>query len=133
MPASRPNLSSNDHDLLIRVDENVRGMSGRLADYEKSNTAAIQELRTGKVDLKDFEEYKRGIDQRFSDADHRGSESFNSYKNAVDGRLDKIDEATADISKEQANHTKKLYIGIGIVIAIQIIALPLLFIYLQHH
>jgi hypothetical protein len=113
---------TQDHDLLIRVDENVRNMNARLDTMQRDNAAQIAELRNTKVDLKDYEEYRREVDKRFIDAAHYGSESLSEYKSTMNRTVDDFRDVMKKQGEKLDGITVRLAIATGVVAVITFIA-----------
>lgn len=113
---------TQDHDLLIRVDENVRNMGQRFDGFQRDNDTQLTELRNTKVDIKDFEEYRREVEKRFTDAAHYGSESLSEYKAATNQKLDDIKKSQEEQGKKLDSHNNKLALAAGAIGVITFIA-----------
>lgn len=113
---------TQDHDLLIRVDENVRNMNARLDTMQRESASQIAELRNTKVDIKDYEEYRREVDKRFSDAAHYGSESLGDFKTQMKQTIDDFKKTQDEQGKKLDSHNTKLAIAAGAIGIIAFIA-----------
>lgn len=92
---------TQDHDLLIRLDENMRSLTGEVKLLRDGTISRINDIERGKLSTDEFRGYKEDVDKSI--------------------------KALWSVSGEQGRKIDRqsyfVYIGIGIVITLQFIGL----------
>lgn len=91
----------NDHDLLIRLDENMRNLASEVKMIRDGTFARITDVEKNKLDVSQFASYKE-----------ENEKSIKALFGITEKQSDKI-----------AKQSYFVYIGIGIVITLQFIAI----------
>lgn len=92
-------MQNNDHDLLIRLDENVRGITAEIKLLRDGTFDRINILEKGKLEI----------------------QSFTDFKVENDKAIKALFGITDGLAKKQDKQAYFIYIGIGIVITLQFI------------
>lgn len=91
----------HDHDLLIRLDENIRGMAAEIKLLRDGTFDRIGQLEKNKLD----------------------ADAFNSFKTENDKAISALFEKANEQSKKSDKQSYILYTGVGIVVTLQFIGL----------
>ena len=84
-------ISQSDHDLLIELRTEMQNVRNDIKDLKDGTTARIKALEDSKVDLRDFKEIQKRVDED------------------MEGRLRKLEE-----SKSVYNTSMLIYTAVGV-------------------
>ncbi len=93
----------SDHDLLIRLDENVRNLRTEVGGLRENVVGRVNTVELLKVDKTTFEDYKAENDKA----------------------LDEVKKMAKETSEKQDRQSMYIYIGIGIILTLQFVAMIL--------
>lgn len=109
----------DDHDLLIRVDENVKNLTLEIKALKDDTVGRLSDVEASKLDRNDFEDFKRSL------ADQMAKEL--ATLNAEDDRIEKaIGTLKEDHEIRMRSVERFVYIAIGVITVIDVIGVPIL-------
>jgi len=98
------NLSTKDHDTLVRIEVQLENLNKRFDDLNNSSVRDIAELKSKKLDTQLFNDYKSDTIREHTEHETSDREKF------------------ADIYSKLNFHSKVIYMGLGIVAVLQFLA-----------
>ena len=113
-------LSTNDHDLLIRLDARMQSMTMEIRMANDNTSQRLAVVEAGKLDRKEFEDYKRTFSDEVKASFLNRKESSDEYRTATDIALEKYGKAVSENSKRINFLESQRYIFMGVIIAAQI-------------
>lgn len=109
----------DDHDLLIRLDTKVDGLTAEIKTLRDDTIGRVVKLENGKVDRGDFDEFKKYLAKEIAMVHEHATqerskivESSKEFQKDVEARLRAIE--------------RFVYIAIGIITVVDIIGIPLI-------
>jgi len=103
----------NDHDLLIRLDENVRNLTLEVKKLGDDSIKKLNTLEASKLDRSDFDTFKLGLEKELA--------RIESERKSAD----------RDNEVRMRAMEKFMYIAIGVVTILDLVAIPLILKYLM--
>lgn len=97
----------DDHDLLIRLDENVRNLTHEVKKLGDDTIQRINTIEKGKLDVTDFETFKANLAKEMAKA-------------SLDGT-----NRNDDLEKRMRAAERFIYIAMGVIIIVDIILIPI--------
>lgn len=94
-------MNGADHDLLIRLDENVRGLTAEMKLLRDGTFARIHDIEANKLDV----------------------DAFEAFKTENTKAITALFAITEKLEKKSDKQSYLLYTGVGIVVTLQFISL----------
>ncbi len=113
-PSSESNLNTKDHDLLIRLDENMKAVLNDVRSLRDDTTNRVLRVEERKLDKEDFETFKKALMTELTTAEITRKETFSGYQQLVSKALTDYEDRIRKIERI-------VYIAIGVSLIVQIV------------
>ncbi len=114
-------LSQTDHDLLIRLDQRVAGMTAEIRKMSDDSVQRLLTVEVNKLDRKDFEEYRKTFSEELKTAFQTRKEASEEYRKSNDESVGRAWKTIESNGKRLNFLESQRYIFLGIVLASQIL------------
>jgi hypothetical protein len=113
----RKNQMDNDHDLLIRLDENMRNLTHEVKKLGDDTIQRINIIEKDKVDVSDFEDFKKNLAKEIATAISAGDKTHDAMSKS-------IGDIKIDLEIRMRAVERFMYIAMGVTIVVDIILIP---------
>jgi hypothetical protein len=107
----------NDHDLLIRLDENMRNLTHEVKKLGDDTIQRINIIEKDKVDVSDFEDFKKNLAKEIATAISAGDKTHDAMSKS-------IGDIKIDLEIRMRAVERFMYIAMGVTIVVDIILIP---------
>lgn len=108
----------DDHDLLIRVDENVKNLAIEMKNLKDDTIGRVSRVEVSKLDRDDFEDFKQTLALEMA-------KEYANIKTADEVLNKSLKELKDDHETRMRALERFVYIAIGVITVVDLIGIPL--------